>query len=134
MPQYRSNCFKCDTSFDWQSPRMTSEDPLCPECGGATERGYFPTAAIWTKGISDYGSKNLETYQKDQKAGGHWTYERNSDAAKEAGRPLPVFIQTVADQKSYCRREGLIPPTELPNNLSVASDGKSYETANISEI
>ncbi len=134
MPTYASYCRACEREFEWTSARMTTFDPACVECGGPTERGYFPIAAIWTRGISDYGDKRGETYRKDIQAGGHWTFEKNSDAAQSAGRPLPVLIRTQQDQNDYCRREKLINPKDLPSNLSVAADGASYEKANLSEI
>ncbi len=109
---------------------MTTEDPDCPECGGSTERGYFPVAAIWTKGIAAYGDPKSEGFYKQQKAGWHWTLE----ADKETGKVSKVFIETPKQQADYCKRNGLLNPKDLPNNLTVAKDGKSYEAANISEI
>ena len=41
MPTYQSHCAPCEFSFEWQSPRMTLADPVCPKCQGAiVPRGY----------------------------------------------------------------------------------------------
>lgn len=113
---------------------MTAEDPPCPTCAGPTSRNYFPVAAIWTKALASYGDKSKETYHKDARAGGHWSLESKSDRAVEAGKPIKVFLETPQQQAEYCKREGLVNPKELPNNLTIAKDGKSYEKNNISEI
>lgn len=127
---YRSNCFVCDTTFEWASPTMTTEDPLCPECGAATERSYFAVAAIWTKPMGAYADPKSENYHQQQKAGGHWTMETD----KESGKVSKTFIDSPQKQTEYCRRNGLVDPKNVASNLKVAADGKSYETVNRSEI
>lgn len=82
----------------------------------------------------DYGSNKLESYGKDQKAGGHWMYRKKSGKAAETGVAEPVWIENHAQQRSFCRDEGLIPPSDMPSNISIAKDGASFETANKSEI
>jgi len=134
MPVYHSRCTACGNEFEWSKPRMTVFDFACPSCRGRTERLYFPLAAIWTKPLVAYADKNRETYRKDLRAGGHVIFEKNSDAAQAAGRPLKRVIRTVQDQRDYCKAEGVMMPSDMPSNLSVAADGKSYETNNISEI
>ncbi len=113
---------------------MTTVDPACPGCWSPTERTYFPIASIWSKPLSAYADPSKETFRKDEKAGGHWAFEKTSDQAQAAGRPLPVFLRTQQDQNEYCKREKLINPRDLPSNLSVAADGHSYEKANLSEV
>jgi hypothetical protein len=108
---------------------MTSADPACPTCAGPTERAYYAVAAIWTKGIAEYGDKRSEGYYQQQKAGGHWTMETD-----ETGKVSKTFISTQQQNRDYCRRNGLINPNDIPSNLSIAKDGKSYETVNRSEI
>ena len=130
MPKYRSSCFVCETTFEWDSPRMTTEDPPCPTCAGATERNYFPVAAIWTKGIAAYGDPKSEGFHKQQKTGGHMAMETDP----RTGNVIKTFISNPQEQASYCKRNGLVDPKNLPSNLSIAADGKSYETANRSEI
>lgn len=109
---------------------MTTEDPECPTCGGATERGFFPVASIWTKALGDYGDKRSENYYQQKQAGGHVALETD----KDSGAVRKVWLDTPQAQASYCKRNGLIDPKNLPSNLSVAADGKSYETVNRSEI
>lgn len=131
---YSSNCFVCETSFDWTSPVMTTADPACPTCGGPTSRQYHPVAAIWSKSLSSYGDRSKETFAKDDKAGGHWTFEKSSAEAVEKGRPIPVFLDSPQKQREYCKREGLVNPKDLPSNLTVAANGTSYEKNNVSEV
>lgn len=109
---------------------MTADDPPCPVCSGPTERNYFPVAAIWTKGIAAYGNPKSENFHQQQRDGGHIAMETD----KESGKLRQVFIDTPQAQSDYCKRNGLIDPKNLPSNLSVAKDGKSYETVNRSEI
>lgn len=109
---------------------MTTEDPACPTCAGPTERNYFPVAAIWTKGIAAYGDPKSENFHKQQKAGGHMAMETD----KDTGAVRKVFIETPQQNREFCRRNGLVNPNDLPSNLSIAADGKSYETVNRSEI
>ena len=127
---YKSNCFVCDTTFEWQSPRMTADNPPCPECGGPTERGYYPIAAVWTKNIAAYSDRNVEGYHKQQKDGGFWTMEHD----KETGKVSRCFIDSPQKNSEYCKRNGLLDPKSLPSNLKVAADGQSYEKTNVSEI
>ena len=130
MPRYRSSCFVCENTFEWESPRMTTEDPACPTCAGPTQRAYFPVAAIWTKGIAEYGDKRSENFHKQQRDGGHVSLETD----KDSGAVRKVFIDTPQAQREYCKRNNLLNPKDLPSNLSIAKDGKSYETVNRSEI
>jgi len=134
MPLYDNVCHPCRRKFEWLAKSHESTDPRCPDCDGPTERLVGAPNVIWTKPISEYGNKNAETYQKDLKNGGHWTFEKNSDAAQLAGKPLPVFIRNEKDNADYCRREKLINPKDLPSNLKVSAGGDSYETANRSEV
>ncbi len=131
---YTSRCPACRLSFDWRAARFTSPDPACPQCAGVTARQISAPAIIWSKPLNAYADPGKETFKKDQKNGGHWTFEKQSDRALEAGKPLPVLIETPQQQAAYCRREGLVNPRDLPPNLSVSKDGTSYETANLSEV
>lgn len=131
---YKSNCFVCETTFEWQSSKMTTEDPPCPECGGPTDRGYFPVAAVWSKPLVAYQDSKKEFYGRDQALGGHVVFEKNSDQAKSEGRIIKRVIRTPQDQSDYVRREGLVHPKDLPSNLTVDKSGTGYETANRSEV
>jgi hypothetical protein len=134
MPQYKSVCKNCNKSFEWYSACMTLSDPPCPDCGGTTARGYFPLANIWSKPLVAYGDPKKESFHKDEALGGHVVFERDSDQAKSEGKPIRRVIRTIEDQKRYCKAEGLLNPRDIPNNLTVGADGKSYEKNNISEV
>jgi hypothetical protein len=108
---------------------MTAEDPACPTCSGPTERNYYAVAAIWTKGIASYGDQKSENFHKQQRDGGHWTMETD-----ETGKVSKTFISTQQQNRDYCRRNGLINPNDIPSNISIAKDGKSFEKNNISEV
>lgn len=130
MPTYQSRCTPCDFAFEWQSPRMTLADPACPKCGGATERGYYAIQSIWTKPLAAYGDPKSENFYQQQQAGGHVSLETD----KDTGAVRKVFIDTPQKQTEYCRRNGLLDPKNLPSNMSISADGRSFEKANISEI
>lgn len=109
---------------------MTSADPACPTCTGPTQRAYFPVAAIWTNGIAAYGDRKSEGFHRQQRDGGHIALETD----KDTGAVRKCFIDTPQAQSEYCKRNGLVDPKNIPSNLSIAKDGKSYETVNRSEI
>ena len=128
---YASKCKdpECNYQWEWNSSRMTDANPECIYCGGPSERLYFPIAAVWTKNIAAYGDPRSEGFHKQNRDGGHWTLETD-----DKGKVSKTFIATPQDQANYCKRNHLVNPKDLPSNLSVAKDGKSYETVNRSEI
>lgn len=131
---YEQYCHPCRIKFDFLAPRFTTPDPECPRCGGPTERQISAPAIVFAKPLSAYGDPSKETFAKDQKAGGHWVFERDSDRAQEAGKPIPRFIETRQQQADYCKSEGLVNPSDLPSSLNVTADGMGYQTANLSEV
>ncbi len=80
--------------------------------------------------MAAYGSKGSEGYHKQQRDGGHWTMETD----KESGKVSKTFISTPAEQAQYCKRNGLVNPKEIPGNLAINADGRSYQTVNKCEI
>lgn len=131
---YEVGCYKCRTVSEFRAPRFETPNPPCRLCGGPTDRLISAPAVVFSKRLVDYGDPSKETWAKDQRAGGHWVYERDSDRAKEEGKPVPRFIETAQDQRTYCKAEGLVNPSDLPSNLNVTADGCGYQTANISEV
>jgi putative FmdB family regulatory protein len=127
---YINRCPTCGVDFEWLAPRFTTPDPDCRKCGGPTERQVTAPAIVWTKPMGAYADPNSENYYQQQKAGGHWAMETD----KATGAVSKVFIDSPQKQSDYCRRNGLIDPKNLPNNISVAKDGKSFEKNNVSEI
>lgn len=119
--------------FEWLARRYDDLDPEC-QCGAPSHRLPSRPNVIWSKSLNSYADPTRETYAKDQKAGGHWVMERKSQQALETGKPTSVFIDSVQKQNEYCRREGLVRPSDLPPNLSIAADGASWETTNKSEV
>lgn len=83
-------------------------------------------AAIWTKGISDYGDKHRESFAKDSKLGGHWEYRKHSEGATP-DKPIPVFIDSRQKQKEFIRAEKLIDPNEI-GEVSMNSEGKNFSS------
>ncbi len=123
-------CRVCGVVLELVAQKLDSPLPACPQCGLTMERLVSAPAVVWTKPMASYGSKNVEGFAKQEKDGGHWTLETD----KESGKVSRTFIGSHADQKNYCRRNGLMNPSDLPSNLTVAKDGRSYETANKCEI
>ena len=133
---YVNLCSFCKNKFEWRAPRFDTPDPECPKCGHMlTRRCITAPAIIWSKPLSAYQDPRGETTAKDVVNGGHFVFERDSAEAQEKGAPIRRRIETVADQRNYCRREGLVMPSDLPSaGMTVAADGTSYETANVSEV
>ena len=127
---YSNKCFICKEEFDWMAPRFNSPNPECPKCGGVTERQITAPAIVWSKPLGSYADPKSEGFHKQQKAGGHWAMEKHP----ETGAVSKTFLATPQDQASYCKRNGLIDPKNLPTNLSISKDGRSYEKTNVSEI
>ncbi len=104
--------------------RHDSPDPTCSECGSCeTKRLISRFAAIWTKNISEYGDKNRETYYKDLKREGHFVARKRSGGGTDE-KPIWERITSVAQQRAYCREEGLIDPSEV-GDVHVNADGMS---------
>ncbi len=115
--------------LDLVAQKEDSPLPACPQCGRAMQRMVSAPAVIWSKPMSAYGDRSKEGFAKQDKSGGHWAMEKRDDGS--VGR---CFIDSEQKNREYCKRNHLIRPSDLPSNLSVAKDGRSYETANKCEI
>lgn len=114
--------------------RYEDPNPPCEVCGGPRERLISAPAVVWSKPISSYGDSSKENYRRDNANGGHWVMESRSDEALEKGGPIRRFIGSVQDQRNYCKREKLLMPSDVPNNMSISSDGRAWESHNRSEV
>lgn len=130
MPVYESQCAspECRHIAEWYAHTRETPDPECRECGGETRRLISRFAAIWTKGLSDYGDKNRETYHKDQKAGGHWVARKNSGGGTKE-EPKYQFLSSVQAQRDYCRDEGLYNPSDMPTTMTVDKSGEKLSSS-----
>ncbi len=106
--------------------RRENPDPACSECDKPTKRLISRFAAIWTRNISEYGDKRKETYYKDLKNEGH-TVARKRSGGGTAERPVFERITSVAQQRAYCREEGLLDPGDI-GNMEVHADGVGCTT------
>lgn len=126
MPVHDLSCRSCNHRFEAYLSRHESPNPACEQCGGETQRMISRFAAIWTKGLSDYGDKRKETYWADQKAGGHWVARKRSGGGTDE-KPIREFISTPQEQASYCREEGLFNPSEL-GPMEIDKSGQSFSS------
>jgi hypothetical protein len=86
-------------------------------------------ATPWLKPIQEYGNPNLENFHKGVKEGGHWVARKRSGGGTDEA-PKREFIQTIAQQRAYCREEGLIPPDDCSSvPMSIKSDGKAVNNS-----
>ena len=126
---YENACHDCRVIVELVAQKEDSPLPTCPDCGKPMERMVSAPAVIWTKPMAAYGSKSSEGYHQQQQAGGHWAFEKTPE-----GKATKTFIDTPQAQSEYCKRNGLIDPKNVPGNLSVNADGRSYNTVNKCEI
>ncbi len=129
MPLYENVCSApiCSHVFEWYAHRRDQIDPPCPVCNYETKRCISRFAAIWTKSLSDYGDKNRESYGKDMKRGGHWVARKNSGGGTK-DQPKMEFLQTVQQQRDYCRDEGLFNPSDISTNTTVDQSGEKMSS------
>lgn len=95
-----------------------------------TQRLVSAPAVVWAKPMAAYGDPKREHFAQDSKTGGHIALEKHP----ETGVVSKTLIDTPQRQTEYCRRNGLIDPKNLPGNLSINADGRSYATVNKCEI
>ncbi len=130
MPIYESICSDpaCSQVVEWYAHRRDQPDPACKTCGNGTKRLISNFGAIWTKGLSDYGDKNRETYHKDQKRGGQWVARKNSGGGTKE-QPKYQFLETVQQQRDYCKEEGLFNPSDMPTTMTVDKSGEKLSSS-----
>lgn len=129
MPIWQSGCPRCKQLLEWYASNRQIPDPRCPKCKTQMRRLISGFAAIWTKNISDYGDKRKETFNSDVKRGGHWVYRKRSGGGT-MDKPIPEFVTSVAQQKSYCREEGLLNPNEI-GNMEMDASGTRPSTSGL---
>lgn len=127
MPLFENQCVGPKPHrFEWFASNRNLSDPPCRECGEPTRRLISRFAAIWTKNISEYGDKTKETYAQDIKNGGHVVYRKRSRGGT-LDKPIKDRVRTIQEQKTYCREEGLLNPSDV-GNVSVDSTGTKCST------
>jgi len=126
---FENGCRDCGVVLELVAQKLDSPLPSCPQCGAVMERLVSAPAVVWSKPMAAYGDRSKEGFTKQDKAGGHWALEKTDD-----GTVHKTFIDTPQANREYCKRNHLMNPADLPSNLSIAKDGRSYETANKCEI
>lgn len=126
---FENACRDCGVVIELVAQKIDSPLPACPQCSAVMERLVSAPAVVWTKPMAAYGSKNLEGFRSQEKAGGHWAMEKSED-----GKVSRTFIGSPQAQTDFCRRNKLVDPKNIPSNLAVNADGRSYQTVNKSEI
>ena len=130
MPIYESACTNTECALygrlmESYYPRFESPMNPCAACGGENRRVQSTFAVVFTGPIT---AKYLDRSKEggNNRDGGHWVFENGPRPGKGA---KPVWIDNWADQKSYCRRNGLALPSEMSNNYEVAEDGRTVKNS-----
>lgn len=98
-------------------PRSDSRMSICACCGFETVKLASAFNVVFTGPITArYNDRGKEGAHLD----GHWAWEKGAD-----GKSHPTFIDSWDAQKSYCKRNGLANPREMPANFDVAEDGRT---------
>ena len=137
MPIYESTCLtdgcaNFQKKTEWFARNRDEQDPICPLCTVQAVRVKFSRfAAPFTGTLSRYDEPGYQT--RNDKDGGHIAYRTQSTRLAD-GSPEPVLIRTVADQRKFCRDEGLVDPGDVNKNYRSADDGlkSSGDTAGLS--
>jgi hypothetical protein len=74
---------------------------------------------VWTGPLSKYNDPTKEAH--NQCEDGHYVYRVRSS---RSGYPERVRITSIAEQKEYCREEGLLMPSDSSPNADVSEDGR----------
>ncbi|MCL4498833.1 MAG: zinc ribbon domain-containing protein [Chloroflexi bacterium] len=71
MPTYGYRCGECGIEFEIEQSINENAPPACPDCGGRTNRVYYPVGIIF-KGsgfhVTDYPSKKRAEKAPDEDA------------------------------------------------------------------
>jgi hypothetical protein len=105
----------------WDDPQKP-----CSACGGPTVRQFSPFASPFMGEMSrKYVDTSLDDGQRQDL--GHWAWRRKSSVS---GKPEPVYIHDWAQQRAFCKAEGLAnPTTEMDSNCEVSEDGSKFQKA-----
>ena len=89
----------------------------CVECGGPTVKLISDFKVVFTGVISArYNDQGIEGAEREW----HWAWGNDPVTKK----PIPKFIETWDDQRSFVKEYGLVNPKEMPRNFTVDETGK----------
>ena len=122
MPIYESACpskpcprYAIPTEHYY--PHFDSKLLPCDSCGGATVKLMSDFKVVFTGRItSRYNDQGIEGAERE----GHWAWGNDPVTKK----PIPKFIETWDDQRSFVKEYGLVNPKEMPRNFTVDETGK----------
>ena len=109
-------------------PRWNSPDPECPECGRQMAMLISIVHPVFCKDLIAYSDPKKEGYAKEQALGGHVVGCKRSFGGTEE-KPVMRVIRTRAEQKEYCRAEGMSDPMDFNPNAKVTSDGRALKNS-----
>jgi predicted nucleic acid-binding Zn ribbon protein len=108
-------CHKIEEHF-----RHRVDDMTAPECCGKPMRQLISRFGIvWTGHISKYNDPTKDRTNQTED-GSHWVWRVRSS---RSGHPERIRLTSIAEQKAYCKEEGLILPSDCNPNADISSDG-----------
>lgn len=126
VPIYESWCVQCHSIKEWYAKHFTevTENPFC-DCGEPMVRVASRFGVVFTGAITTKYNDNRTASNANQE--GHWAYRIKSS---KSGHPEPVWIDSFAAQRDFCREEKLVNPKDLPN-MEADSEGKFRSNAGV---
>lgn len=121
MPMYENGCtssecpaYKIPIEHFFSS--QNAAPPPCEKCGGPSRRMVSQVNVIWGKPMGQYGDKTKERYYADFE--GHHVMGKN----ERTGKPEKIYIDSIQKQREYCKREGLLMPSDV-GPVEIHKDG-----------
>lgn len=112
---------------DFFHTRTQIEAPVCEGCGQPMVKLVSRFGFLWSGNLGDnrYQKKIPEslTGQTPPPSDGHWVMAKRTPD----GIPRSEYITTRQQQREFCKREGLIDPTDMPSNSEVSADGRQLQ-------
>jgi len=122
VPVFEDRCSACGRIVEWYAKLSTSPDPDC--CGAPMRRMISRFGIVWTGPISKYNDPTKERCNQTDD-GSHWVWRVRSS---KSGHPERQLISSIAEQKAFCREEGLTLPSDTPANADISSDGRTLSS------
>jgi predicted nucleic acid-binding Zn ribbon protein len=128
MPLWDLYCEPCDRiQKDWFVGHAPADEevPVCT-CGQQMKRLIGQFAVVFTGSVTQkkYLNPKCEDYEKTAASDGYFAYRTRNTIS---GKPEPVRITTVAEERAFAKEQGLVAPSDC-GNWEVCSDGKTLST------
>jgi hypothetical protein len=123
-------CANFGVTYEWFARSMSKADPKCPECHTQMTRLISSFACPWTGTLDRFKEPGMERHQ--EYGDGHFVWRNRSSRLADGG-PEKILVRTRAEQREYCKAEGLIMPDDINPNSEISSDGKTLYTTGMKD-